>query len=208
MFEKFIPQETSFFDFFEQHISFCKDIAKELVELSLSQDEILLHIKRIKELEHHCDGITHSCIEALQKTFITPFDRADIHNLIKTLDDIADAIDEATSRLEIYEIKEVRPEVHSFGQILVRATSEIEAALKCLRNMKYAEELKQHCINIHQCENDGDRILMSALSRLFKESDQPVMIIKWKEIFDQLELATDCCEDVADIIQGVAIEAS
>lgn len=165
-------------------------------------------VARIRELEHESDTVTHRCIKELQKTFITPFDRLHIHKLIRRLDDIADCIEEASSVISLHEITELRPEVRNQGEILLQAISTIEHGVTLLRDLKNEEEIKKVCITIHRLENEGDQALRAAIKRLFSENSGPLEVIKWKEIFEHLERATDRCEDVADIIQGVIIEAS
>lgn len=208
MFRNFLPKETSFFDYFEQHGALAIQACQELYELASNNGDIAARAARIKEIEKQADAVTHRCIEALHKTFITPMDRSDIHSLIKRLDDIIDSIEAATSRIVLYGLTEMRSEAKELALVLVRATTEIEEALKCLRNInKDGETIQQRCIAIYQLENDGDAVLRAALVRLFREQDA-VLIIKWKEIFERLEKATDRCEAVANIIQGVVIEAS
>ncbi|MEI7632675.1 MAG: DUF47 family protein [bacterium] len=208
MFRSFLPRETNFFDYFEQHISLTIEGCKELLELVSNGADVSTRSDRIKEIEHKTDDITHTCIDALHKTFITPIDRGDIHRLIRRLDDIIDAVDAAAMRIKLYEITRMRSEARDVANVLVRATREIGEALKYLRDMKNAREIEEKCIMIYQLENDGDVILRAALVRLFKESSDPIEVIKWKEILELLEKAVDRCEDVANIIQGVVIEAS
>lgn len=208
MFRRLLPKETCFFDFFEEHIVLCIRACEELVAMEDPTIDIGAKVASIKELEREADTVTHRCIAELQKSFITPFDRGEIHDLIKNLDDILDDLDEAVSRIIIFELKELRPETTASGHILLRATTALSDALKLLRNLKNSEAIHEKCIAVHQCEHDGDTLMRSALMRLFREEKEAVVIIKWKEIFDYLERATDRCSDVADAIEGVVIEAS
>lgn len=208
MFRNFLPREVSFFDFFEKHIALTIEGCRELVALTNDGDEIPAFAERIKAIEHKTDGITHECIEALHRTFITPMDRSDIHRLIRRLDDIIDFVDAAAIRIKLYDLKEIRHEAQKQAEILVQATVEIGEALKLLRNMNNAEKIKERCIAISTLENKCDVVLHEALVRLFREETDPILIIKWKEIFERLEKAADRCEDVANIIEGVMIEAS
>ncbi|MFZ1685221.1 MAG: DUF47 family protein [Candidatus Zixiibacteriota bacterium] len=209
MFKRLLPAETSFFDFFEQHSRLSIETCKELNAIAQHPGELYSRVNRIKELEHQADDITHKCIDALHRTFITPMDRADIHRLMKRLDDIVDSVDSAASRMMLYELTEFRPELILFTQVLVRATTEIDAAVGNLRNLpKGMDAIEKACRGIYDAENEADQILRSALARLFKEEHETVLIIKWKEIFERLEKATDRCEEVANIVQGVVIEAS
>jgi hypothetical protein len=209
MFGSLLPKEVCFFDYFEKHAAMTINACRAFLELTEGKKEnIAEEAARIKEIEHQADNLTHRCIEELNKTFITPIDRVDIHQLIKRLDDIIDSVDAATSRIALYELVEMRPEAQQLASVLLRAMMEIELALKGLRKIKNVESIKEQLIAIHERENEGDAILRAALTRLFKEEDRPIMVIKWKEIFERLEKATDRCEEVANIIEKIVIEAS
>jgi predicted phosphate transport protein (TIGR00153 family) len=213
MFGRLLPKETSFFDFFEQHAALTLEGVKEfkaLVDHGIENGstELVNRAKRVLEIEHETDVITHRCIEALHKTFITPMDRDDIHRLITTMDDIMDSIEAATDRIMLYEVKRMAPEAIEFATVLVSAVEEVHRAVHGLRDMKHAEEVLKICININKLENQADTILRRALARLFKEESDAVEVIKWKEIFENLENAADVCEDVADIVEGVILEGA
>lgn len=208
MFRRILPKETNFFDYFEQHSRLINEACQELHSLVSGKTDIQEKVDRIKEIERQTDEIAHQCIEAVHKTFITPIDRSEIHRLISRMDDIIDAVDAATSRIAIYEIKEIREDAQQLSDVLVQATAEIEVALKNLRNMKNAPIIKEKCIKIYHLENEGDTIIRTALAKLFKEENQPILVLKWKEIYQRLERAIDRCEDVANIIEGIVIEAT
>lgn len=209
MFKRILPQSTCFYDFFDDHIEHTIKACEALLELSQQGSDRSMLIRRIKDLEHENDDITHNCIEALHKTFITPLDRSDIHRLIKRMDDIVDLVDSGVGRIGLYELDEMRSEVEEMATLLLRATREIRAALKEMRVAVNSPRIQERCIAIYQCENEADTVLRNALIRLFKDAkDDPVLIIKWKEIYETFEAATDRCEDVANILQGVMIEAS
>ncbi|HOE97966.1 MAG TPA: DUF47 family protein [Candidatus Sumerlaeota bacterium] len=208
MFRSLLPKETGFFDYFEQVSALAVECCRELRQMVSYEGDITAHVDRIKEIEKEADRITHTCTDALHNTFITPIDRAQIHGLSKRLDDVIDAIDATTSRMAIYEMTDVRPEALQLAEVLAEASGEIEQAVKHLRNLRRPEDLNQHLIRIYSLENQGDAILRGALSRLFKEEPNPIQVIKWKEIFERLERATDRCEAVASIIQSILIEAS
>lgn len=207
MLRHLLPQTTSFYDYFEQHAALTIKTCQELLALASGQSDPASAAHRIKDLEHEADEITHRCVEALHRTFITPFDRGDIHSLITRLDDIVDSINAAISRMALYEITQMRPEASQIAEVLVKASTAIEEALRSMRDLKNIDRIKARCRLIHELENAGDAILRSALARLFKEADA-ILVIKWKEIFERLEKATDRCEAVANIIQGIAIETS
>ena len=206
MFGRLLPRETSFFDFFEQHAALTLQGAREFMSLVTTGANVGAKAKRVKEIEHETDVITHHCVEALHKTFITPIERDDIHRLITRMDDIMDFVEAAAERIVLYEIKEMTPEVRDMADVLVRAMVEVEGALKGLRDTKNAAMVVKKCIDINRLENEGDAILRNAVARLFKEEKDPITVIKWKEIYENLENAADRCEDVANIIEGVVLE--
>ena len=206
MFGRLLPRETSFFDYFDKHAALTVEGAREFLSLVSTGANILAKAKRIKEIEHETDVITHHCVEALHKTFITPIERDDIHRLISRMDDIMDYIEAAAERISLYEIREMTPEARDLADVLVRAAQGVERAVRGLRDMKHTEAVVKTCIDINRLENEGDAILRAAVARLFKEVRDPIEIIKWKEIYEILESATDRCEDVANIIEGVVLE--
>ena len=201
-----LPKEVDFFNYFDEHISLGVQTSKILLELAEGAD-IAEKAKEIKNLEHQMDDIVHHCTEQLYRTFITPIDRTDILKLIKRLDDIGDCIHGAASRIELYELTNMRPEIKEIANILIKSTEEIAKALKGLRKTKLDKEINEYCINVHHFESEGDEILRRAIIKLFKE-DNPIDIIKWKEIFERLEKAVDRCEDVAIIIEGILIAST
>ena len=206
MFGRFLPREHGFFDFFERHAHKTVEGAKEFLALVSGERDVVKGAKRIKEIEHETDVITHHCVEALHKTFITPLERDDIYRLITRMDDIMDFVEAASERIALYEITKMTPESKALAEVLVRATEEVERALHGLRDMKHAEKIIKSCIDINRMENEGDELMRAAVARLFKEERDPITIIKWKEIYENLENATDRCEDVANIIEGVVLE--
>jgi uncharacterized protein len=206
MFGRFLPREHGFFDFFDQHAAKTVEGAKEFVLLASNDVDIRLAAKRIKEIEHETDVITHHCVEALHKIFITPFERDDIYRLITKMDDIMDFVEAASERIALYDITRMTDESRALADVLLRSTEEVQRALKSLRDMRHAEAIIKSCIDINRMENEADEILRSAVARLFKEEKDPIAVIKWKEIYENLEAATDRCEDVANIIEGVVLE--
>ena len=206
MFGRLLPRETSFFDFFEQHAALTVDGIKEFVSLVQTGANIAAKAKRVKEIEHETDVITHHCVEALHKTFITPMDRNDIHRLVSRMDDIMDFVEAAAERIMLYEIKQILPELRDMSDVLQRAAEQLHMALKGLRNKKDLPSVLKICIDINRLENEGDAILRNALARLFREEEDAITVIKWKEIYEDIEAATDRCEDVANIIEGMILE--
>lgn len=206
MLKSLLPKEFAFFDYFEQHIAITIKICKTFKELSQMPDKLAEGAATISRLEEEADVIIHTCSDALHKTFITPIDRADIFSLIKQMDDIPDQINTSVNRMSLYEITEFRKEAVEMAEILLLASTEIESALKSLRNInRNTDVIKSICQKIHELESDADEILRNAIVRLFKEKDA-ILVIKWKEVFERLEKAVDKCEAVANIIEGVVID--
>jgi len=206
MFGRLLPRETSFFDFFDRHAAKTVEGAKEFLALASGELEVEPAARRIKQIEHETDVITHHCVEALHKTFITPLERDDIHRLITRMDDIMDFVEAASERMALYEMTTMTPELRALADVLLRSAEEVQRAVKGLRDMKNADLVIRSCIDINRMENEADEILRSAVAKLFKEEKDPIAIIKWKEIYENLESATDRCEDVANIIEGVVLE--
>ncbi len=206
MFGRLLPRETSFFDFFEQHAKLTLEGAKAFRELVEPGSNIVASAKRIKEIEHEADTVTHRCVDALHRTFITPIARDDVHRLISRLDDVLDFVEAAAERISLYEVTEMTPEVRELAQVLVKATEKMGVALAGLRDLKHAAPLVQACVDVNRLENEGDAILRIAVARLFREEKNAITVIKWKEIYENLESATDRCEDVANIVEGIVLE--
>ena len=206
MFGRLLPKETSFYDFFEEHARLTVQGTAEFVSLVSSAANIDAKAKRIKEIEHETDVITHRCVGALHTVFITPIERDDIYRLITKMDDIMDYVEAGAERISLYDISEMTPEVVDMADVLWRAAKEVEEALNGLRDLKNPKRILAKCVDINRLENEADAILRRALARMFKEEKDAILIIKWKEIYESLENATDRCEDVANIIEGVVLE--
>jgi predicted phosphate transport protein (TIGR00153 family) len=206
MFPRLLPREVSFFDFFDQHIALTVSGTKELLELVTAGGNGSLRARRIKEIEHEADVITHHCVEALHKTFITPLDRNDIHRLISKMDDVMDSVDGVAGRIALYKLTEMTPEIKSLAEILAQSAVEVQHAVNGLRNLRNAETIRVKCIEVNRLENDADAVLREAIANLFTSEKDPIKVIMWKEIYEILEKATDRCEDVANIIEGVVLE--
>ncbi len=201
-----LPKEPIFFDLFEQAAANVHEGAKALAALLDDYRDVAEKAKKIKDIEHAGDKITHTTIEKLNQTFITPLDREDIHELICRLDDILDLIDTATSRMVLYKIDKPTDDAKALARVLVNATQIIQGLLPQMKNMRQTEALIQQCIQIHTQENEGDRIEQHAIASLFENSHDPTFIIKWKDIYEDLESATDRCEDVANVIEGIVLK--
>ena len=206
MFGRFLPRETSFFDFFEQHALLTIEGTKEFLSLVTTGANIAAKCRRISDIEHETDTITHRCVEALHKTFITPIDRDSIHRLITRMDDVMDFVEAAAERLELYELVVMTNDVRDLADVLHRSAMQVEVAVRGLRTLGNTQATLKLCIDINRLENEADAILRRSVARLFKEEKDPIVIIKWKEVYENLESATDRCEDVANIIEGVILE--
>ena len=207
MFKSLLPKEYAFFDSFADHARVVQTASRELLRLMRGEVDTQVGIQAIKDWEHEADDITHRCIDALNRTFITPIDRPDILRLIKTMDDVLDCIDAAVIRMGLYDIHIMREESVAMAEILLACSDEIALAVQELRDLKNQESINKRCMTIHQLEHQGDEVLRAALQRLFREEDA-VLIIKWKDIFERLEKSTDRADTVAVIIEGIVISAS
>jgi hypothetical protein len=206
MFGRFLPRETSFFDFFEQHAGLTIEGTKEFLSMVTTGANIPAKCRRISDIEHETDTITHRCVEALHKVFITPIDRDSIHRLITRMDDIMDYVEAAAERIELYELSTMTADVRDLADVLHRSSMQVEQAIRGLRQLKHPQATLKICIDINRLENEADAILRRSVARLFKDEKDPIVVIKWKEIYENLENATDRCEDVANIIEGVVLE--
>jgi predicted phosphate transport protein (TIGR00153 family) len=208
MFGRLLPRETSFFDFFEEHAALTIEGVKEFLSMVTTGANIPAKCRRISDIEHETDTITHRCVEALHKTFITPIDRDQIHRLITRMDDVMDYVEAAAERIELYEITVMTNDVRDLADVLCRSAQQVEAAVRGLRDLKDTHATLKLCIDINRLENEADAILRRSVARLFKEEKDPITVIKWKEVYENLESASDRCEDVANIIEGVILEHS
>jgi uncharacterized protein len=196
MLRRFLPREEDFFTLFERHAALTVEGAKQFVTLVSGGQNVRALAARIKEIEHETDVITHACVERLHTTFLTPFDRDDIHRLITRMDDVMDYIESASERIALYELREMTQEVRDLAAVLVRATEAVALAVAGLRNVKHAQAILDQCIEVNRLENEGDEILRNAVATLFKGGADPLFVMKWKEVYEALENATDRCEGV------------
>src|SRR5688500_11612516 len=192
MFGRFLPRETSFFDFFEQHAALTVEGAKEFLSLVTTGANIATKAKRVSDIEHETDVITHRCVEALHKTFITPIDRDSIHRLITKMDDIMDYVEAAAERIALYELTTMTDGVKDLADCLHRAAMLVEQACLSLRGLKNPQRILRLAGDVNKLETEGDAIPRRAVARLFKEEkNDPILVIKWKEIYESLEMSID-----------------
>ena len=203
---KLFPKSQRFFDMFERAANNVLEGAKLLDDFFANHADWSVKVKRIEDAEHAGDQITHDTMEILNKTFITPIDREDIHALISTMDDILDLIYGTANRMVYYKVPPPTADMKKVVQILVRAVEEVAKAVLRLRNMKKPEMILAQCIQINSLENEADETLRRAISNLFDREKDPIKLIKEKEILEMLESATDRCEDVANVIEGIVLK--
>ena len=203
--QRFLPREEGFIDLFAKQAGNISAAANALLKMLTHYTGVPEQAQIIKAYEHEGDEITHSIFTKLNQTFITPFDREDIHELCSQLDDVIDLIDAAASRFVLYRVVSVRPGTLDLVKILVAATAEVEAAVRAIGT---PEKAVKHSIEINRYENDSDRVCRTLIAQLFDEEKDPVQIIKWKEIFEVIETAVDKCEDVANVIEGVILKSA
>ena len=202
------PKDTNFYDLFERGVTKVHEGVQLLEDLVKNFINVPLKAKRIKDVEHEADLITHETVAKLNKTFVTPFDREDIHGLICSLDNILDHVEAAADKLSLYRINEIKPDATLLTDILLRAVQEVQKTVVQLRHLKGGNSVLQHCIEINRLENEGDFVYRSAIAKLFEKGDDTLDILKWKEVYESIENAIDSCEDVANVIEGVALKNS
>ncbi len=203
---RLIPKEQAFFDLFEEAARNVHAGANALVALLENYGDLAARAARIKEIEHAGDKLTHATIDKLNRTFITPIDREDIHRLISRLDDVLDSIDTAVGRMTLYKIEKPTEDVKAMAGVLVQATAILVDLMTSLRTIRKPAEIQAKCIEVHTMENEGDRIGQHALAALFANHTDAATIIKWKDIYEELEQATDRCEDVANTVEGIVLK--
>ena len=199
----FIPREEKFFDLFVEDAQNVLTGARLLEEFFRSYDQRERIASQLRDLEHRGDTLSHDIGQRLERTFVTPFDREDIHQLISRLDDVMDFIEEVADTCLLYKIEEPTPTAHDQSEILVRQCEEIVKALEKLRRFK---DIGPHWMEIHRLESDGDRIVRKAIADLFTNGNDPVEIIKWKDVYNVLEEAIDSCEDAANVIERIVVK--
>jgi uncharacterized protein len=199
-----IPREEKFFEDFQALADQIRAGAQLLEEMLAPDPPLWDKADEIKEVEHKCDFLTHAIIQRLNRTFVTPLDREDIHALARSLDDVMDAIDAAASRIRIYRLNRVRFGARELARIITSSTEQVQAAMHTLEQKKGV--VVDYAIEINRLENEADRRHQEAVMRLFDEETDPIVVMKWKEALDFLEDATDRCEDVANVLEGVVVK--
>jgi uncharacterized protein len=200
---RLFPKDEQFFDLFNQMADEIKAAAEMLEQLLAADPPDITRVDPIKDAEHRCDALTHDTIQRLHRTFITPFDREDLYALATSLDNVMDAIDHAAQLVRLYRIEHVRPGARELAHTVTVSADRLHAALEALAGKK---PVHPHAVEINRLENEADRVYQEAVRGLFDGERDPIMVIKWKELYDMLEVITDCCEDVANVIEGVVVK--
>jgi predicted phosphate transport protein (TIGR00153 family) len=200
---RWIPKEEKFYGDFLALADELKKGARLLEEMLAPERPTWDKADEIKEVEHKCDFLTHEIIQRLNRTFVTPIDREDIHALARSLDDVMDAIDASASLVRLYRLESVRFGARELAKIVTACTHEVHLALGGLEKIK---GVGSHSIEINRLENEADRLHQLDVSRLFDDERDPLVVMKWKETLDFLEDATDRCEDVANVLEGVMVK--
>jgi hypothetical protein len=201
--EWIIPQDKVFFDLLERHTVLAKEAAATFRLMVGNWANVEAWRTKIREIEHQADAVGHEIFDRLNRTFITPIDREDIARLAHAIDDIVDAVNAATNRIALLEIPAPTPHMTDFINVLEAQIKELESGVQALRRPKSLKSnIPSHVVEIHRLENIADRALNEAVGALFKTND-PIQILKYKEIYEFLEAATDRCEDVADVLQDI-----
>ena len=208
MLGRLMPREGKFFELFNAHAERIVEGSRELALMIGQFSDLDAHAQRIDAAERAADKVTHETISLLHKTFITPFDRDQIHQLITTMDDILDLIQDVAESVALYDLRKITPEAKQLADICHLSCERVKATVGLLTNFKRADAIMKNCEEIDRLESDADRVMRSAMSKLFREEKDVRELIKLKTIYEQLESISDRCEDVANLIEGVVLEHS
>lgn len=200
---RLIPRDEQFYDLFTQLAERLTLAARLLHQLFREPEKRAQHVQAIKNTEHDADGLTHEIIDRLDRTFITPFDREDIHALASALDEVVDLLDGAARRFEIFQIRTVHAPAVTLSEVMVRAAAQVEDAV---RGMKEPRLVNVKAQELKKLEEEGDAIYHESMGRLFAEETDALTVMKWKELYDKVEDALDQAEDVANVLQSIAIK--
>ena len=206
MFGRLMPNEGKFFDLFNEHAELGVKCAKEMVALMTNFNDLEIRVHAIETLEKQADKVTHTAIDLLHKTFITPLDRDDIHQLITRMDDILDLLEDAAQTISLYDIKSITPEAKRLAELCLGCAEKVQLAVGLLHNMDNSRQILAICQEIDRLESDADHVMRAAMSKRCRDVPDVRNLIKLKAIYEILETVTDRCEDVANIIEGIIVE--
>ena len=208
MFSRLLPRQGRFFDLFNEHAELIVQGSRELAALMASHDDLERRTHNIESFEKRADKITRTTIELVHKTFITPIDREDIHQLISKMDDILDLIEDSAQLMYLYDVRDPTPEAKNLADICVACCEKVKSAVLLLSSMDNAAEIMAICNDIDRLESEADHVMRGAIARLFRDEPDVRELIKLRSVYEHLETVTDRCEDVANIVQGIVIENS
>ena len=200
---RLIPRDEAFFESFVKmatEIRFAATLFQEMVQ---PEEPLWDRASRINDVEHRCDALTRDVLLRLHRTFVTPIDREDIHALALALDDVADAIDDCAKLMELYRLDRVRPGVRDLARVLAEQTDHVLRAMEALRDNA---KITGSTAEIDRLEHEGDVAYQQSIVGLFEQEKDPIQVIKWKELFGYLEAATDRCEDIANVLDGISVK--
>lgn len=203
---RLIPRETKFYDMFVEMAQNLIAGARLMKALLENFQDVPAQVAKLKDIEHHGDDMMHALMTKLNQTFITPFDREDIHRLASSIDDVLDLLNAAGDRIMVYKIKAVPKESAQLAGLILQQSEELERALAKLE--KNQQSVMQHCVEINRLENEADRVTREAVGGLFDVEKDPINLIKIKELYEVLELATDKAEDAANVIESVILKSA
>jgi predicted phosphate transport protein (TIGR00153 family) len=198
-----LPREEKFYADFLSMADQLRIGSRMLEEMFAVEPPVADKAHEIREVEHKCDFITHEIIQRLNRTFVTPIDREDIHALARALDDVMDAIDDVAALIPLYRITTVKTGVREMTRIISSSTAQIVTAMQALEKRRGVLEAT---VEINRLENEADRAHQRAVGQLFDGEEDPIAVLKWKEILDTLERTTDRCEDVADLLENIVVK--
>lgn len=208
MLQKLMPKSDEFFDDFDAQCAVTVEGAKMLHALLSDYKDVAARVQALKDVEHKGDEVTHRAFNRLHQQFITPFDRTQIHTLLGRIDDVLDLTNAAAARLHYYEINTSQADAAELARLLVLSAEKVREVVAALRHIKQPQQILDGCKDIKKLETQADEVLRAGMGRLFKSGADPLTIIKWKEIYDLIETATDKCLSVANVIEGVVLEHS
>ncbi len=208
MLSRLMPREGNFFELFNAHAERVVEGSRELTVMIETFSELAKHAEYIDAAERAADKITHEAITLLHKTFITPFDRDQIHKLITSMDDILDLTQDVAESILLYDIRKLTPEARQLAEICQMCCERVRTAVQQLKNIKDAEAILKTCREIDRLESDADRVMRAAMSKLFRDEPDVKQLIMLRSIYELLETITDRCEDVANVIEGIVLENS
>jgi uncharacterized protein len=201
-----VPQNQRFFDLFEDDAKNLVAGAKLLQYMLDNYDQASRLVKKLESYEHEGDRITHELMAELNRTFVTPLDREDIHALASSMDTVMDMIEAAADIMVLYGVEQPTAPAKLLASIIVDCAEQILQAISLLRSRRDIREILTHCVEINRLENEADEVRKSVLAALFREEKDVIALIKWKEIYELLEAATDESEDVADVLQAIVMK--